>query len=82
MRHHLEILKEIDTVLANEGLNTERRQLEDEIRTSSTGGELCSRSGFTLLVLQKKNKQVASSAGHLIKEFISYCKANGLQIKT
>ena len=80
MRHHLEILKEIDILLAKNDLVIERQQLENEIRASSTGSELCSRSGFKLLAFQKENKKVATVAGHLIKEFISYCNVNGIYV--
>lgn len=81
MRNHLEILEDIDKLLADNGLEEERQQLEYEIRASSTGGELCLRSGSKLLTLQSRNKQVAFSIGHLIKEFIAYCHANGLYPK-
>jgi hypothetical protein len=78
MRGHLEILAEIDKLLADNGLETERLQLETEVRASSTGGELCVRSGSKLLTLQNTNKHFSSVVGHLIKEFISYCHKNGL----
>jgi len=78
MRNHLEILDEIDHLLADKGLEDERQQLELEIRASSTGGELCARSGSKLLTLQNTNKQIDPLIGHLIKEFISYCNHNGL----
>ena len=81
MRTHLEILDEIDNLLANNGLEDERQQLKFEIRASSTGGELCARSGSKLLTLQNTNKQINSVIGHLIKEFISYCYHNGLYPK-
>lgn len=78
MRNHLQILDDIDKLLADNGLEDERRQLEFEIRASATGGELCSRCGSKLLTLQNKDGQFSSVAGHLIKEFISYCHVNGL----
>ena len=81
MRNHLEILAEIDKLLADRGLESERQQLEFEIRASSTGGEICIRSGSKLLTLQNTNKQIAPIIGHLIKELISYCHYNGLYPK-
>lgn len=81
MRNHLEILEDIDKLLADNGLEEERQQLDFELRASSTGGELCSRSGSKLLTLQTTNKQIDFVVGHLIKEFISYCHANGLYPK-
>ena len=81
MRNHLEILDEIDQLLADRGLEDERQQLEFEIKASSTGGELCARSGSKLLTLQNTNKQIDPIIGHLIKEFISYCHHNGLYPK-
>jgi hypothetical protein len=81
MRHHLEILDEIDKLLADKGLENERQQLEFEIRASATGSELYLRSGSKLLTLQNTDTQFSSVAGHLIKEFVSYCHANGLYPK-
>jgi hypothetical protein len=81
MRHHLEILDEIDKLLVDKGLDEERQQLEFEVRASATGSELCLRSGSKLLALQNTDKQFASVAGHLIKEFVAYCHANGLYPK-
>ena len=81
MRGHLEILNEIDRLLVDSGLESERQQLENEIRASFTGGELCLRAGSKLLTLQNTNSQISPLVGHLIKEFISYCHANGLYPK-
>lgn len=81
MRHHLEILDDIDKLLADNGLEDERQQLESEIRASATGSELCLRSGSKLLTLQNTDSQFSSVAVHLIKEFIYYCHANGLYPK-
>jgi hypothetical protein len=81
MRHHLEILEEIGKLLADKGLENERQELEFEIRASATGSELCLRSGSKLLTLQNTDTQFSSVAGHLIKEFVSYCHANGLYPK-
>lgn len=81
MRHHLEILGDIDKLLVDNGLEEEREQLESEIRASTTGSELCLRSGSKLLTLQNTDRQFSSVVGHLIKEFISYCHANGLYPK-
>ena len=81
MRNHLEILEDINKLLADNGLEEERQQLDFELRASSTGGELCSRSGSKLLTLQTTNKQIDFVVGHPIKEFISYCHANGLYPK-
>jgi hypothetical protein len=81
MRGHLEILNEIDKLLVDNGLESERQQLETQIRTSFTSGELCLRAGSKLLTLQNTNKQISSLAGHLINEFISYCHSNGLYPK-
>ena len=81
MRNHLEILEEIDKLLADNGLEEERQELEDEVRACFLSGELCLRSGSKLLTLQNTNKQIAFVVGHLIKELISYCHANGLYPK-
>jgi len=81
MRHHLEILDEIDKLLADKGLEDQRQQLEFEIRASATGSELCLRSGSILLTLQNTDNQFSLVTGHLIKEFVSYCHANGLYAK-
>ena len=40
-RNHIEILKEIDQMISEGGFAEEHLQLENEIRASSTGGELC-----------------------------------------
>ena len=81
MRNNLEILEEIDKLLADNGLEDERQQLEFEISASATGGELCLRCGSKLLTLQNKDKHLSSVVGHLIKELISYCHTNGLYPK-
>lgn len=81
MRHHFKILDEIDKLIADNGFENERQQLEIEIRASATGSELCLRSGSKLITLQNTDRQFSSVAGHLIEEFISYCYANGLYPK-
>jgi uncharacterized paraquat-inducible protein A len=81
MRTHLTILQEIDIILVQNGLETERKELENEILGGSTGSEICLRCGSRLLIQQKENKKIADTIGPLIKEFISYCRANGLEIK-
>ena len=78
MRNHYEILEEIMGVLAKKGLNEEKQALESEISASSTGSELCLRSGSELLRLQKTSERVHRVLGQLIREFISYCHKNGL----
>jgi hypothetical protein len=70
MRNHLEILEDIDKLLIDYGLDDERQQLEFEISASSTGSELCLRSGSKLLTLQNTNRHFTTVVGHLIKEFI------------
>ncbi|RYE59104.1 MAG: hypothetical protein EOP48_01980 [Sphingobacteriales bacterium] len=82
MRNHLEKLTEIDKLLADNGFECERQELELEIRASSTGGEICARRSSKLLKLQDTNKQIDQTVGHLIKEFISYCHHNGLYPKS
>ena len=81
MQNHLEILDDIDKLLADNELEDERQQVEFEIRASCTGSELCLRSASKLLTLQNKNKQVDKAVGHLIGELISYCRSNGLYTK-
>ena len=81
MRNHLEILEEIDRLLADNGFENEWLQLEFEIRASATGGELCLRCCSKLLTLQNTNKIFTSLVGHLIKELVSYCHASGLYPK-
>ncbi len=81
MRNHLEILNDIDKLLADNSFEVERKQIESEIRASATAIELCLRSGSILLKLQNKNKRFSTIAGNLIKEFISYCHVNGLYPK-
>ena len=78
MRNHIEILKEIDQVLSQGGFAEERQQLENEIRASSSGGELCMMAGAKLLSFQISNSSINFSIGHLINEFIAYCHHNGL----
>lgn len=82
MRTHLEILDEIDKLLADNELEDERQQVEFEVRASCTGSELCLRSASKLLALQNKSKQVDKVVGHQIKELVSYCRSNGLYPKT
>jgi hypothetical protein len=72
------MLDEIDKLLAANGLEDERLQLEDEVRASFLGGELCSRVGSKLLALQKANQQVGVKVGSLINEFSSYCNHCGI----
>lgn len=81
MRNHLEILKDIDKILADNGLEDERQQLEFEISASFTGSELCLRSASKLLTLQSTSNQLYKTVGHLIRELVSYCHANGLYPK-
>ena len=81
MRNHLEILEEIDRLLAENGLEDERQQLEFEVRASFTGSELCLRSASKLLTLQTKNMKVDRAVGPQIKELVSYCRSNGLYPK-
>lgn len=77
MRNYLEILEDIDKLLADNGLEEERQQLDFEIRASSTGGELCSRSGSKLLTLQTTNKQIDFVVGHLIKSLFHIAMQTG-----
>lgn len=79
MRNHLEILDEIDKLLAENELEDERQQLQFEVKASFTGSELCLRSASKLLALQNKNKQVDKVVQ--IKELVSYCRSNGLYPK-
>jgi succinylarginine dihydrolase len=81
MRNHLQILEDIDNLLAENGFVNERKQLDFEISASATGGELCLRCGSKLLTLQSTSSQLTLVMGHLIKEFISYCHTNGLYPK-
>lgn len=70
MRHHLEILAEIDKLLLGNGLEDEGQELEDEVRASFSGSELCLRSASKLLTLQRRNKRISSAVGHQIKELV------------
>mgnify|MGYP006899130481 CR=1 FL=1 len=79
MKNHLEIIREIDQLLTDQNMETERKQLENEVKASATGSEICSRYGSKLLALQNKNKDFDLVAGHLITEFISYCHAVGIR---
>lgn len=81
MRNHLEIIDEIDKLLADNELEDERQQLKFEVRASFTGSELCLRTASKLLALQNKNKQVDKVVGQQIKELVSYCRSNGLYPK-
>ncbi len=65
-------------MLSEGGFAEERQQLENEIRASSTGSELCLMAGAKLLSFQINNSSIKSSVGHLINEFIAYCHHNGL----
>ena len=78
MRHHLEILEELEKLLSDKGFNNELLQLKSEIAGSFTGTELCLRCGSKLLTLKRSNRMFSSVASDLITEFISYCHQNGL----
>ncbi len=79
MRNSLDILEEIRSTLASNKLLTEKQELDSEIRASSTGGELCGRSAYKLLSLQKQNPEIRKTIGHLITEFIEFCTLNGIE---
>jgi hypothetical protein len=76
-RNHLEVLTEIDNLLRSDGLESDRLLLENEIRSSSTGNEICLRVGSTLLTLKNK-KAINQTIGTQIDEFVNYCKSIGL----
>lgn len=76
-RTHLEILTEIDNLLKAAGLESDRLLLENEIRSSSTGTEICLRAGSTLLGL-KTQREIGLLIGGQIDEFVIYCNSNGL----
>jgi hypothetical protein len=78
LRTPLEILEEIRKTLKENQFIFELEQLNGEINASSTGGELCVRSGSLLLTLQKQNQKVKKTIGHLIDEFIVYCNSVNL----
>ncbi len=77
MRDHLTILKDIEQYLSSHGFSEDLQSLQDEVRASATGGELCARVGSWLLTFQV-NSEHAQAAQGLIDEFIKYCHSNGL----
>ena len=81
MRSHLNILEDIISIFSKNGLEEEQEQLDNEMKASFTGSELCLRSASKLLTLESSNKDVKILAGHLINELVKYCKANGLYPK-
>jgi hypothetical protein len=83
MKADFNLLEAIDNIL-NElklyGLDYDAKYLENEVRSSATGGELCSRFGSTLLAMQNK-KEVKDAIGPLIEQFVDYCFSIGLLVK-
>lgn len=77
-KNHLEILKEVIGLLQNNGFETEKVLLENEIAESSTGGEICIRSASLLLTLNQQEK-IKKIIGQLTSELIGYCHLNGLK---
>jgi hypothetical protein len=76
MRHHLEILKDLETYFSTDKLIA--AELENEIRASATGGELISRVGAWLLQYRKKHIK-NDELRNLTTEFIDYCHFNGIR---
>lgn len=76
-RNHLEILAEIDSILKSTKRESERLLLEKEIRSSSTGSEICLRVGSILLSL-KNEGPIDVAIGKQIDGFVEYCNSNGL----
>jgi hypothetical protein len=81
MRNHLEILEDIDKVLADNDLEAERSAVKDELENSRTNAEICMNCGLALLTLQKANPLVNTCIGDLIQQFIVYCSSNGIRVK-
>ena len=78
--NHLEAIDEIIHQLKARGLNYDSRILKNEVRSSATGGELCSRVGSTLLAM--KNQQTVNEAiGTQIDQFVNFCHSQGLIVK-
>ena len=76
MRYHLDILTDIEQFLTASHMESEFRSLEDEVRASATGTELCLRVGSWLL----SHKEIAGLKD-LRFEFIDYCNYNRLYPK-
>ncbi len=72
MRHHLEIVKDIEKFLSANNLNKELVTFQYEVRGSSTGSEICIRVGSWL-----KSNEI-NGLEKLTDEFVSYCHLNGL----
>jgi hypothetical protein len=72
MRHHLEIIKDIEAVLSLKRVDKELAELRQEIRASSTGSELCLRVGTWLSSNERYDLK------QLREEFELYCHSNGL----
>ena len=78
MRNHLDILKDIEIILSENNLISEKEEIEKEISASSTGLELLSRCGSQLTIMVNRNNENQNLIGHLTKEFLSYCNSNGI----
>jgi hypothetical protein len=76
-RTYLEILDDINEVLANSGFSIEAEELKNEIKSSFTSTEICLRCGSKLLSYQN-NKKLTNLIRIQINEFIDYCHFIGL----
>jgi len=78
--NHLEVIDDIMRQLQAHGLNYDSKYLKNEVRSSATGGELCSRVGSTLLAMKNK-QEVKKAIGPQIEQFVNFCYSQGLLVK-
>lgn len=78
--NYLGAIDDIMLQLQEHGLTYDSNCLKYEIRSSATGGELCSRVGSTLLAMKNK-QEVKKAVGPQIDQFVEYCNSQGLLVK-
>lgn len=79
--NHLQAIDAIMHQLQVHGLKYDANYLQNEVRSSATGGELCSRVGSTLLAMKNK-QEVKEAIGPHIDEFVDFCYSQGLLVKS
>ncbi len=79
-KHYLKILEEIYLILENNGFEKEKIHLKNEVSSGSTGGEIISMIGSTLLSF-KRNQRLNLLLENQTSEFIKYCHNNNIYPK-
>ncbi len=79
MRNHLEIIKDIEAYYQNNHLVADAAELDDQVKSSATGLELCYTVGGWLLTYRKRNQDIDKHLSSLIDEFIQYCHFNEIR---